>query len=649
MLNHLKFNEFIFNESIRTKLNKLYSLISFEKYITFFWLLGPFFYLIERDPADLWLSSIVIFFLIRCKIKKDWDWANQWWFRFAVIFWCIANISALLSPDAAYSLSQGIVWIRFPLYAAAAQVWLGRDRDMRLLMLLSIVLGILIMNGILLAEVIFDPKLRLTWPYGDTVPGAYLAKLGLPVLCILFVINIKKVNVIISIILFFSISMVFLTGERTHLILLICSCMMSTLFWKPKVKGLTICATLTIGIILSLSYFNPGLMNRLQQIPEIVIKYYAAIGPEYVLTQSDFIVTNKTSSLLKNLDSKSMNFIIEDIDGFGDTSGPYGNNQWQEYFVKINGEIIKYKKDIHPYELSSSDFEVTNITSTLAKNIDSKSMNFRLTSLIGFGDTNGPYGNNQWQEYFVKINDEIIKYSKESFNSDNTNNIFIITRGFANTSPSSHLKNSKVTLLATNTPSYKSLKKARKIFVINRAFANTIRSSHLKNSKITLLLSNSVAYKLYKHSQHDIGIASYWGSWRGGIQQGLDTPFIGIGPSGTRKTCKDLPVKTPAWLPGKNYCGNHPHNFYIQLFAETGILGLIFGTLMVYSLIRSCLLARKENNNCLMASIAFVIPFAIFFPIQQFGSFFGQWGNLFIWFAIGFALSNYQGWIKEKN
>ena len=63
-----------------------------------------------------------------------------------------------------------------------------------------------------------------------------------------------------------------------------------------------------------------------------------------------------------------------------------------------------------------------------------------------------------------------------------------------------------------------------------------------------------------------------WGAWRGGLQQGLETPFIGIGPSGTRFSCVKLSEKEH-WLPGKNYCGNHPHNFYVQLFAETGILG----------------------------------------------------------------------------
>ena len=140
----------------------------------------------------------------------------------------------------------------------------------------------------------------------------------------------------------------------------------------------------------------------------------------------------------------------------------------------------------------------------------------------------------------------------------------------------------------------------------------------------------------------------YWGAWRGGIQQGLITPIKGIGPSGTRKTCKNLDTNKPAWLPGKNYCGNHPHNFYIQLFSETGVFGLLIGCVMFVSLILTCLKARVENFNCPMAATAFVVPFAIFFPIQQFGSFYGQWGNLFIWFAIGFAVSQCQSWERSK-
>ena len=49
---------------------------------------------------------------------------------------------------------------------------------------------------------------------------------------------------------------------------------------------------------------------------------------------------------------------------------------------------------------------------------------------------------------------------------------------------------------------------------------------------------------------------------------------------------------------------------------------------------------------CEPGTISALTFFAFFFPLQQFGSFYGQWGNLFTWFAIGFALAQYQGWRK---
>ena len=70
---------------------------------------------------------------------------------------------------------------------------------------------------------------------------------------------------------------------------------------------------------------------------------------------------------------------------------------------------------------------------------------------------------------------------------------------------------------------------------------------------------------------------------------------------------------------------------------------------MFVSIIFSCLKARKEYFNCPIAGTAFIIPFAIFFPLQQFGSFYSQLGNLFTWFALAFALAQYQGWRKPNN
>ena len=92
LLKYISTNDFDLNSSFYEGLDKIKNLSKFQKIMTYFWILGPFIFLIERDPADLWLTLISIIFLIRCFYKKDWNWAGQLWFIFAFLFW-IARIT----------------------------------------------------------------------------------------------------------------------------------------------------------------------------------------------------------------------------------------------------------------------------------------------------------------------------------------------------------------------------------------------------------------------------------------------------------------------------------------------------------------------------------------------------------------------------
>ena len=71
LLKYFSTKDFDLNISINNGLNKLNNLSKFQKIMTYFWILGPFIFLIERDPADLWLTLISIIFLIRCFYKKQ--------------------------------------------------------------------------------------------------------------------------------------------------------------------------------------------------------------------------------------------------------------------------------------------------------------------------------------------------------------------------------------------------------------------------------------------------------------------------------------------------------------------------------------------------------------------------------------------------
>jgi len=123
--------------------------------------------------------------------------------------------------------------------------------------------------------------------------------------------------------------------------------------------------------------------------------------------------------------------------------------------------------------------------------------------------------------------------------------------------------------------------------------------------------------------------------WQGGIAAFRESPIIGIGPDVYRKTC-------PALSEGLNNidCHTHPHNFYIQLAGETGLIGLVAGCLMMGSILITCFSYRNLDKDNIFTAIAYVIPLAVFFPIQTTSDFFGQWNNLFMWSAVAFALAS---------
>ena len=84
-------------------------------------------------------------------------------------------------------------------------------------------------------------------------------------------------------------------------------------------------------------------------------------------------------------------------------------------------------------------------------------------------------------------------------------------------------------------------------------------------------------------------------------------------------------------------CSTHPHNFYIEILSETGLVGLVlllsFILTMFYKMFTRTILRK---NNYLIAPI-FCSFFSIFWPIQTTGSFFSTWAGSFPWLVIGFS------------
>ena len=122
-----------------------------EKGLHIFWLLGPFILLIERSPADIWLSILAIAFVVRSIVKRDGSWLNVFWVRASFLFLGVCMVSSALSVMPSYAFAEGLAWFRFPLFAMATAFWLSTDKRLLYVMLISTALGMMLMTGILIA------------------------------------------------------------------------------------------------------------------------------------------------------------------------------------------------------------------------------------------------------------------------------------------------------------------------------------------------------------------------------------------------------------------------------------------------------------------------------------------------------------------
>ena len=121
----------------------------------------------------------------------------------------------------------------------------------------------------------------------------------------------------------------------------------------------------------------------------------------------------------------------------------------------------------------------------------------------------------------------------------------------------------------------------------------------------------------------------------------LDKPIFGHGPKMFRVICKD-----DKYAEGVRPCSAHPHNFYVQLLAETGIIGFLF-LLSAFIYVIYCTLRQlktivfKEQRYltdyqvCLLACLLITV-----WPLSPNGNFFNNWLMIVYSLPVGFYLQS---------
>ena len=128
------------------------------------------------------------------------------------------------------------------------------------------------------------------------------------------------------------------------------------------------------------------------------------------------------------------------------------------------------------------------------------------------------------------------------------------------------------------------------------------------------------------------------------IEMFKDNKLLGIGPKNFRNICKD-----EKYFLNEFSCSTHPHNYYIQLLSETGIVGFSL-FLSIYCFFFYLFLSNffKVNNNYFLLKHVLISCFLInFFPLFPSGNFFNNWNAIVYTLPLGFLVGLYKKIINE--
>ena len=99
----------------------------------------------------------------------------------------------------------------------------------------------------------------------------------------------------------------------------------------------------------------------------------------------------------------------------------------------------------------------------------------------------------------------------------------------------------------------------------------------------------------------------------------------------------------------KFICNMHPHNYYLEILTETGVVGLIL-ILTIFLIIIYKTLYKKYFTDSILKFNVTIVPFiflfiAEIFPFKSTGSFFTTGNSTYLFLLIGIMT----GLVRRKN
>ena len=147
----------------------------------------------------------------------------------------------------------------------------------------------------------------------------------------------------------------------------------------------------------------------------------------------------------------------------------------------------------------------------------------------------------------------------------------------------------------------------------------------------------------------DSFLDSHYGAiWQTAYYIGKDNWAFGSGVKSYRKECSNSKYDSIESKKYKIRCSTHPHNYWLEIFSETGLAGLVlyisFFSYLLFISIKKYILS-KTSYLIVGPIISFII---LIWPIKTSGAFFNNFNSIVFWMIVGLLLVNYDIFDKKK-
>ena len=151
------------------------------------------------------------------------------------------------------------------------------------------------------------------------------------------------------------------------------------------------------------------------------------------------------------------------------------------------------------------------------------------------------------------------------------------------------------------------------------------------NGEINETSKNKGRIETFFESNHGILYLSAIETWK-------TKPIFGVGYKSYRTECAKIKTNK------KHVCSTHPHNYYLELLTETGLVGTILILIVVLLLLKYILnyifgnIFSREKEIYILAPI--IVTFLLeIWPIKSTGAIFTTWNGTLFWIILSLALT----------